>query len=178
MKIQNGFVVWITGIPASGKTSITRELVKKLEEREVLTVVLESDEMRKILTPEPTYAPEERDQFYKALSLIGEVITRSGVNVVFDATANKQAYRDFARSLIPNFIEAYVRCPLEVSMKRDPKGIYRSAAAGQTATVPGMQVPYEPPENPEVTLDGQSPPETSAEAIMDTLKRRRYISYE
>lgn len=175
MSAQSGFAVWMTGIPASGKTSITRELVKKLEADKVHAVVLESDEMRTILTPEPTYGPEERDRFYKTLALIGAMLTRSGVNVVFDATAHKRAYRDYARSLIPRFIEAYVRCPLKVSMKRDPKGIYRSAAAGKTATVPGLQTPYEPPLHPEVVLDGQALPEAGADGILDMLKQMLYV---
>jgi len=175
MSTQNGFAVWITGIPASGKTSITRELMKKLEAQKVHTVVLESDEMRTILTPEPTYSPEERDWFYKALASIGAVIVRSGVNVIFDATANKRAYRDYARSRIPKFIEAYVQCPLEVSMKRDPKGLYKSAAAGETSYVPGIQTPYEAPRGPEVTLNGQALPEASADILFDTLKQLLYI---
>jgi adenylylsulfate kinase len=165
----------MTGIPASGKTSITRELVRKLAAKKVHAVALESDEMRTILTPEPTYGPEERDRFYKTLALIGAMLTRSGVNVVFDATAHKRAYRDYARSLIPRFIEAYVRCPVEVSMKRDPKGIYRRAAAGKTASVPGLQTPYEPPLRPEAVLDGQAPPEAGAEALLKKLQQVLYL---
>jgi len=175
MNAQRGFAIWITGIPASGKTTITRELVKKLEARGIRAVVLESDEMRTILTPNPTYTPEERYQFYRALALIGALITRSNVNVIFDATANKRAYREYARSLIPHFIEVYVQCPLEVSMKRDPKGIYKSAAAGNTTTVPGLQTPYEPPLSPEITLQGQNAPEENADEITGKLLQLLYI---
>ena len=166
MSPTQGFAVWITGLPASGKSSITRELVKKLDARGVRVVVLESDEMRKILTPEPTYSEKEREYFYRALVLIGEMITRNGMNVIFDATANQRAYRDRARSLIQKFVEVYVDCPLEVCMKRDPKGIYRSAASGKAATVPGMQASYEPPLQPEVTLNCQDPPEVGADLIV------------
>lgn len=176
MSAQHGFAIWITGIPASGKTSITRELVKKLKARQISVVVLESDEMRKILTPEPTYSPEERDRFYRTLALLGEMITRNNVNVIFDATANKRAFRDKARALIPNFIEAYVQCPLEVCMKRDPKGIYQSAAAGKTATVPGLQASYEPPLHAEITLDGQLPADENADAIVKKIIQLRLLS--
>jgi adenylylsulfate kinase len=169
MNAQAGFGLWITGLPASGKTSITRALMKKLEARNMSAVVLESDELRLILTPKPTYGPEERDRFYKTLAMLGSLIARSGVNVIFDATANKREYRDYARSLIPNFLEAYVRCPLEVSMKRDPKGIYRDASAGKTNAVPGLQVPYEPPLNPEIVLDGEAPPEINADLLIDII---------
>lgn len=167
---SQGFGVWITGIPASGKSSIARALVAKLRDRGVSSVVLESDEMRRILTPEPGYGPEERDRFYRALALLGEMITKNGVNVIFDATANRRRYRDEARSRIPIFMEVYVACPLTVCVKRDPKGIYARAASGEASTVPGLQDVYEPPAAPEATVDGQQPPDESAEAIIEKLR--------
>ncbi len=175
MKAQQGFAIWITGIPASGKSSITRELVRKLRELNVAVVVLESDEMRAILTPEATYDDKERERFYRTLVLIGEMITRNGISVVFDATANKRLYRDVARSRIEKFAEVYVRCSLEVCVQRDPKGIYRRAAAGETTTVPGIQTPYEPPLNAEITLNGQDAPDLSAMAILSALMELNYI---
>ncbi|OGW54814.1 MAG: hypothetical protein A2Z46_04110 [Nitrospirae bacterium RBG_19FT_COMBO_55_12] len=170
MNIEQGFGIWITGLPSSGKSSVTRELVKKLEAQGTRVVVLESDEMRKILTPEPTYSPEERDWFYRTLALLGALLTRSGVNVVFDATANKRAYRDHARALIQRFIEVYVDCPIEICRKRDPKGIYARASSGRATGVPGVQASYEPPLRPELTVDGQASPETGAKAIVNKLK--------
>lgn len=138
-------------------------------------LVLESDTMRKILTPEPTYSDKEREQFYRAIVLIGELITRSGMNVIFDATANQRGYRDYARSLIRRFVEVYVDCPLEICKKRDPKGIYGRAMSGKATTVPGVQVSYEPPLHPEIILNGQDSPETGAKAIVDKLKLLLYI---
>jgi adenylylsulfate kinase len=175
MNVHAGFALWITGMPASGKSTVTRALVDKLREQGVHVVVLESDELRRILTPNATYSPEERDHFYHMMVLIGDLIVRSGVNVIFDATANKRSYRDHARSLIMKFMEVYLQCPLEVCIKRDPKGIYRQAKTGKTVTVPGLQTPYEIPVNPDVTLDGQSPPLTAADTIFDRLKYLRYI---
>jgi adenylylsulfate kinase len=175
MIIQQGFALWMTGIPASGKSSITQELVKKLAMLGVSVIVLESDEMRKILTPEPTYSPKERDDFYRVLAQIGDMLTRKGVNIIFDATANKRSYREYARTLIPRFGEVFVVCPLDVCMQRDPKGIYRRAAAGKASTVPGIQSSYEPPLKPEITLDGRNPPEASADIVLDKLKQLLYI---
>ena len=172
---MSGFALWLTGIPASGKSSIARELRKKLEMLGITTVVLESDEMRKILTPTPTYSPEERDAFYRALTLIGEKITRSNVNVIFDATAHKRSYRDHARALIPKFVEIHVQCPLSLCMTRDPKGIYNRASSGTTATVPGLQTPYEQPLNPEIIVDGQAPPETASDTIVHKLQQLSYL---
>jgi adenylylsulfate kinase len=175
MSVQEGFAVWLTGIPASGKSSITGELVKELQARRVSVVVLESDEMRKILTPAPTYSDEERSRFYRALALIGALITRSGINVIFDATANKRAYRDQARQAIKKFAEVYVVCSPELCVKRDPKGIYAQAALKIATNVPGVQAAYEPPVSPELTLDGQASPVLEAARIMDTLKQLLYI---
>ena len=175
MSAEQGFAIWLTGLPASGKSSITRELARKLKARGVTAVVLESDTMRKILTPEPTYSEEERGRFYRTLALLGEVITRSGVPVIFDATANRREYRDQGRRLIARFIEVYVSCPLEVCQKRDPKGIYARAAASPAGTVPGVQSAYEPPLKPELTIDGQAPPEGEADRILEKLKQLLYI---
>ena len=171
MSVQDGFAIWLTGIPAAGKSSITRELVKQFQARNVSVVVLESDEMRKILTPAPSYSDEERSRFYRALALTGALITRSGINVIFDATANKREYRDHARQAIRKFMEVYVHCPLDICVKRDPKGIYAKAALKTTANVPGIQAAYEPPLMPELTLDGQASPVLEAARIINTLRK-------
>jgi adenylylsulfate kinase len=115
--------------------------------------VLESDEVRRVLTPVATYSDVERDLFYRALAFTGAKLVAYGVTVIFDATASKRAYRNFARSLIPRFIEVAVECPLEVAMQRDYKGTYQRGQRGESSTVPGLQVPYEPPLNPEVRID-------------------------
>ncbi len=175
MSTQSGFAIWITGMPASGKSSVTRELVRMMEGHRLSLVVLESDVMRTILTPHATYEDSERDWFYKTLASLGSVITKNGVNVIFDATANRRAYRDHARSLIPRFIEVYIRCPLEVCIKRDPKGIYRNAARGKASTVPGLQSAYEPPENAELVLDCRESAEANAGTILNVLKQLWHI---
>ena len=175
MSGHDGFALWVTGIPASGKSSVTGELVKLLRQRRVPVVVLESDEMRKVLTPDPVYSDEERDLFYRQLAGIGSLITRSSVNVIFDATANKRVYRDHARKLITRFLEVQVTCPLEVCRARDPKGIYRMAGRDTAGNVPGIQAPYEPPLKPELTVDGQKSPVVNAEIILVKLKQLLYI---
>jgi adenylylsulfate kinase len=175
MKDRKAFGVWITGLPASGKSTITRRLAERLELFRVTPVVLESDEMRAILTPEPAYTAEERDRFYRMLALFGAMIVKNGVPVIFDATAHKQAYRDFARSLIPHFAEVFVNCPLQVCVNRDPKGIYAAAASGRAGSVPGLQADYEQPPYPDVTLDCEETPDKGAEAIIRKLKELKFL---
>jgi adenylylsulfate kinase len=150
---SKGCAIWLTGLPASGKSTIVAALRPQLEGLGYVVEVLESDAVRRILTPAPTYSHEERDLFYRALAFMGARLVAHGVTVIFDATANRRAYRDFARSLIPQFIEVAVECPLELCMQRDYKGTYQRGQRGESTTVPGSQDPYEAPLNPELTID-------------------------
>jgi adenylylsulfate kinase len=150
---NSAFAVWLTGLPASGKSTVVAALKPQLEGLGRVVEVLESDVVRRVLTPAPTYSHEERDLFYRALAFIGARLVAHGVTVIFDATANRRVYRDFARSLIPRFIEVAVECPLELCMQRDYKGTYRRGQLGESTTVPGLQDAYEPPLNPDVTID-------------------------
>lgn len=149
----SAFAIWLTGLPASGKSTIVAALKPQLESLGIAVEVLESDAVRKILTPHPTYSNAERDLFYRALAFMGARLVAHGVTVIFDATATKRVYRDFARSLIPEFIEVAVECPLELAMQRDYKGTYQRGQRGESSTVPGLQDPYEAPLNPEVRVD-------------------------
>ena len=159
--MRAGWAVWITGLPASGKSTIARALQTELEGMGGSVQVLESDALRKILTPAPTYTSEERETFYHAMIHIGVLLTSNGVNVVFDATANRRRWRDKAREKIPRFMEIHVDTPLETCVKRDPKGIYHKASEGNASTVPGAQEVYEPPEAPEVRVEGNVPADRS-----------------
>jgi adenylylsulfate kinase len=167
------FAVWITGLPASGKSTIVRELLPMLNELGVVVEVLESDQVRRTLTPHASYSEEERDLFYRALAFIGARLTAHGVTVIFDATAGRRAYRDFARELIPRFAEVVAECPLPVCMARDTKGTYKKGQRGQSTTVPGLQSPYERPLNPDVTIDTTTTaPNDAAREILSFIKRR------
>ncbi len=151
--MTEGWALWLTGLPSSGKSTIARALAERLGRMGVRVQILETDELRKVLTPNPRYTEEERDFFYNAMVYIGTLLVRNGVNVIFDATANRRRYRDRARSRIRRFAEVYVKCPLEVCVERDVKGIYRAALEGRAKTVPGLQAPYEEPLNPEVVVE-------------------------
>lgn len=139
--------------------------------------MLESDVLRQVLTPRPTYREEERDTFYDALAYIGRLLVGHGVPVIFDATANRRAYRDRARQEIARFLEVYVDCPLAVCRKRDTKGIYRKAEQGEANAVPGLQAEYEPPLHPDVTVYGDREiPEEAARRILDKLLEKQFLS--
>lgn len=171
---NEAFAVWITGLPASGKSTITAALRAQLIARGLDVAVLESDVLRKALASDHEYKAEGRDTFYKQLAYIGALLVEHGVPVIFDATANRRAHRDRARHAIARFIEVYVDVPLAICMARDPKGIYRSAAAGKTANVPGVQDPYEPPQAPDVVVRGDNP-EAEARRITEKLAEKGYL---
>jgi adenylylsulfate kinase len=173
---HNAFGIWITGLPASGKSTLTAALKEQLRARGVEVAVLESDALRKNLTPHPRYDAEERDTFYRQMADAGVLLTAQGVPVIFDATANRRAYRDRARREIPHFLEIYVECPVETCLARDPKGIYRQGQGSATATVPGLQTAYEPPETPDLVVHGEAEsPESAAGRVVALLIEKGYI---
>ena len=103
---QSSFAIWLTGLPASGKSTITALLKPELERLGLTVEVLESDEVRRMLTPGTSYSQQERDVFYRALAFTGARLVANGITVLFDATASHRAYREFARQLIPQFAES------------------------------------------------------------------------
>jgi adenylylsulfate kinase len=162
--------VWITGLPASGKSTVTAKLAEQLRESGIKLAVLESDALRNLFSPQSRYDEQDREYFYGSLAFIGRVLTENGIAVIFDATANLRAYRDRARQQIPAFVEVFVECPLEICMKRDPKGIYQKAREGQATNVPGLQTAYEPPLNPDIVIHGdRDDPSDAAHRIIEVL---------
>jgi adenylylsulfate kinase len=166
----------MTGLPASGKSTVTSALAGQLRERGLQVTVLESDRMRTVFSETPRYDERERELFYTSLAFIGRVLVEHGICVIFDATANRRSYRSRAREHIARFIEVFIDTPLEVCAARDPKGIYRMAREGKASHVPGVQTAYEPPENPDVVIRGDTEdPKVAAIRIVATLQSKRFV---
>jgi len=154
------WAIWLTGLPGSGKTVIARKVKQLLEESAVEATILQLDEIRKVITPTPTYSQAERDIVYASLAYMAKLLTQVGTNVIIDATGNRVRYRELARRLIPNFAEVYLQCPLEVCIRREskrqnkfsPQDIYVKSK-NEGATVPGVNIPYEKSKAPEITVD-------------------------
>ena len=165
------FAVWLTGLSGSGKSAIAQALARELHARRIDAAVLESDTLRKQITPHARYDDAERDFFYAALVELGAFIVKGERPVIFDATANRRRYRDAARARIAHFCEAYVDTPIGVCRARDPKGLYRTAG-----NLPGVQAAYEPPLAAEVVLDGEhAAPEQSAAEVVAHLEARGWL---
>ena len=154
------WAIWITGPPGSGKTTLAQGVEAALGARGVTLKVLELDEIRKVMTPAPTYSDAEREIVYRALAYMAKLLTEAGVPVLIDATAHRRAWRELARGLIPAFAEVQLLCPIEVCREREkrrcpgyaPRAIY-GRAGGPGATVPGVDVPYEVSVRPEIMLN-------------------------
>jgi adenylylsulfate kinase len=174
---QSAFAVWITGLPASGKSTLAAALARELRSLKIDVTILESDALRKMFSQNPHYDDQERDYFYGSLAFIGRVLTEHGISVIFDATANRRSYRERARQQIPQFVEIFVECPLDLCIQRDPKGIYRKAQQGEAEHVPGIQTRYEPPQNAGLVVRGdQDDPGEAARRIVDLLYTKGYLA--
>ena len=147
-----GFAVWFTGLPASGKSTLARGVQHRLASRGVATQLLDSDELRARLLPDPTYSEAERDWFYDLIVFLAGLLTHNGVNVLIAATGQKRAYRDAARAEIGNFCEVFVDCPPEVCRARDPKGLWEKAERGEIHNLPGVDALYEAPLHAKVII--------------------------
>ncbi|MCX8191975.1 MAG: adenylyl-sulfate kinase [Nitrososphaerales archaeon] len=180
------FSIWLTGLPGSGKSTIARELLKIFKERNIDVRYLQLDEIRNLITPNPTYDEREREIVYRAYVVIAKFLYDEGLNILLDATAHRRRWREFARSIMPRFIEVYIKCPIEVCIQRETerlqdfvrKKIYLNALerlkSGKEKAglgeVPGVDVPYEEPLNPEIVIESDKiQPSEAASIILDKL---------
>jgi adenylylsulfate kinase len=170
------WVIWITGLPGSGKSTIAGNLNESIPDASILRM----DELRKIITPRPDYSDTEREYVYRAIVFTAKTLYGLGHKVIIDATGNKRIWRELARGLIPDFFEVYLKCPLEICVKRErkradthgaPERIYEKAERG--APVPGVTAPYEEPENPDLTIDtDKEDPNTAVNKIIELLENK------
>ena len=183
MNVTVGWCVWVTGLPGSGKSVVSRALIEFLNKKGVSVQLLSSDELRKFLTPNPVYSLNERDAVYATMIYVAKLLTQNGVNVLIDATGNLRRYRDDARSQLSSFIEVYLECPLDVCMQREaerketysaPTQIYQKAVHNKTSsTVPGVGQPYEIPLNPEVIVKTFTfTPQEAAQQIYEVIVKK------
>ena len=170
--LGEGGVVWLTGLPATGKTTIARILERELRKRGAATLMLDSDDLRSVLTPEPTYSESERDRFYAVIGHLADLGARGGAVVLVAATAPKRAYRDRVRERVERFVEVLLICSPDVLERRDPKGLYARWRKGEIANLPGRDATYEDPASPELVFDtGRSLPSDIAREILEELDR-------
>ena len=175
--MEKGVVIWFTGVPASGKSTLATGVQQQLEELGLPVENLDADEVRANLSPNLGFTEEARDENTKRLAWFAQKMSTYGANVVIAAVAPMQRYRDRAREWCDKFVEVHVHCPLAVCQQRDPKGLYARAARGEINDIAGMHQPYEVPERPEVRVStDQCSIEEGVELVMAKLAELGYLN--
>src|SRR5881396_3062792 len=170
---MNGFVVWFTGLSAAGKSTIAGLVAAELEQRGLVVDTLDGDVVRTHLSKGLGFSKEDRDTNIERIGWVASRLARAGAAVVVSAISPYDEARRRARSLVePHapFVEVYVSTPLEECARRDPKGLYAAAFAGEIDDFTGVSAPYEAPSNPELVIDttGVSPARSAA-VVLDRL---------
>ncbi len=166
--MRDGFVVWFTGLPGAGKTTLAIAVENALRARGMRFVQrLDGDVVRQDLTRDLGFSKEDRDENIRRVTFVAELLSKNGVATMCAFISPYRVARAEARRRCHNFIEVYVDCSLDVLIARDPKGLYRKALAGEITGFTGIDDPYEPPEHPEVVVhtDRETVAESTAKII-------------
>ena len=151
--MSKGVTVWFTGLSGSGKTTVATRVLELLQERHIYAERLDGDVVRRSLTRDLGFSKEDRDKNIERVTFVAKLLTRNGVVVLSAFISPYKRMRDNARAEIGDFVEVYVRTPMEVLLERDVKGMYKKAMAGEIQGFTGVNDPYEEPENPELVLE-------------------------
>lgn len=178
---QSGVTIWLTGLSASGKSTIACALEQTLLAKGLNSYRLDGDNVRFGLNKDLGFSEEDRNENIRRISEVAKLFTDSCCVTLTSFISPYKKDRNFARELhekdnLP-FVEVYVDVPIEVAEKRDPKGLYKKARAGEIKEFTGISAPYEAPEKPEIHLknyEGNSA-EESAQKIIDYLAEKKYI---
>jgi adenylyl-sulfate kinase len=174
-KQGRGVTVWFTGLPCSGKTSIADKVAEVLKASGKKVERLDGDIVRKSLTSDLGFSKEDRNQNIKRVTFVAKLLTRNGVIVLATFISPYRERRLKSRLEIGDFIEAYVRCPLETCIERDVKGMYRKAMRGEIENFTGVNDPYEEPDNPELIIDTDK--ETVDESVERVIEKMKELGY-
>lgn len=171
--------IWMTGLPASGKSTLAVALEKALWERAVHAYVLDGDNIRHGLNKDLGFSPEDRNENIRRIGEVAKLFTAAGVINVTAFISPYRADRDQARKIMSEgeFIEVYVDCPVAECERRDPKGHYKKARAGEIREFTGISAPYEPPLSPEIVVHTDRASEADCVAqILSYLESKGYVA--
>lgn len=160
---QRGFTIWFTGLSGAGKSTLAEALARHFREQGRNVEILDGDDVRTHLSKGLGFSREDRDTNIKRIAYVGSLLTRNGVICISAAIAPYREAREWARQKIGNFVEVYVKCPLEVCRERDVKGLYKLVDEGKIQHFTGIDDPYEEPEQPDLVV------ETSRQSIAESV---------
>ena len=143
-------------MPGSGKTTVAKGLLDEFRTRNLKVELFDGDEVRRNLSKGLGFSKEDRDTHNKRIIYVCKLLTRNGVNAIVSLISPYRSTRAYARENLPKFVEVYLECSIDECIRRDPKGLYKKAIAGEITNMTGIQDPYEEPQNPEVFVDTEN----------------------
>ncbi|HUX05867.1 MAG TPA: adenylyl-sulfate kinase [Acidobacteriota bacterium] len=173
---MKGFTVWFTGLPCSGKSTLALRLREVLNERGITKVeILDGDVVRTNLSKGLGFSKEDRDINIRRIGFVCGLLSRNEAVAIAAAISPYSAIRAEVRAMIDNFVEVYVKAPIEVLAERDVKGMWKKALAGEIKNFTGVDDPYEAPEKPEVIVETDN--ETIDESVGKIIKTLEALEY-
>jgi len=171
-----GFTLWLTGLSGAGKSTLATAVGHELRRRGVRVEVLDGDEVRQNLSKGLGFTREDRDTNIRRIGYVAKLLARNGVVVITAAISPYRAVRDEVRREIGAFVEVYVKASLDECVRRDTKGLYRRALAGEIPQFTGVSDPYEEPLRPELVIDTEREVVgESAARVVDRLVELGYV---
>jgi adenylylsulfate kinase len=178
MNQQKQFVLWLTGLPASGKTTLAKAIREELIKQIDKVHHLDGDEVRAVQNEPLGFSKEDRDKNIDLAIKLAKSYQDKGFIVIASFISPYRQHREWGRNRLNNYIEVFVSCPIEVCEARDPKGMYKKARAGEIAMFTGISDPYEEPVNPHIHLKtDQWTVEESVARSLEYLRSRGYINF-
>jgi len=171
------FVIWLTGPSGAGKSTLAHALEKRLKDMGYRVEVLDGDVIRKTLYPNLGFSREAREMHNRVVIHMAKLLSRNGVVAIVSLISPYKAVREFARKELGKFIEVYLKCPLEVRIQRDPKGLYAKAIKGEIKGLTGYDGVYEEPDNPEVVVQSHiMSVDEEVDAVLSKAEELGYLS--
>lgn len=176
--IDSGQVIWITGLSESGKTTLAKLLSDKFTALDHKHVLLDGDQLRMVFGKTQAYDREARLKLARTTTRLCKMLAEQGHTVVIAIIALFKEIHQWNRQNIPNYSEIYLNVPLAELKRRDSKGLYKDFAEGRASNVYGLDLPYDPPERPDLQLDYQPgvTPEEELRMVLDCLARQSFLS--
>lgn len=173
---KTAFTLWLTGLPASGKSTLADLLCKEIKNFDKKVEILDGDILRNNFNTDLGFGKGDRDENIRRLIFLSKILNRNGVISIVSAISPYREMREKARVELVDFIEVFVKCPIEVCIKRDPKGNYKKAIANEIKNFTGISDPYEEPLHPEVIVEtDQYTPDKCCEKIIGYLKWKNLL---